>query len=112
MKMKPISAEALFIDFHGDDMIKSLLRQAQHIALSFRCAKGVFYDGLSVSIYFGIFNAVFFVLFQSCGKLVAFYYALILGFSTQVFYGAVFTIFGFVLFYSVDSFMVPVAIAC
>jgi hypothetical protein len=93
-------------------MVKSLLRQAQHIALSFHCAKGMFYDGLSLSIYFRILSYVFFVLFQSFGKLMAFYDALILGFSTEVFYWALFTIFGFVLFYSVDSFVVPVAIAC
>jgi hypothetical protein len=50
----------------------------------------MFYNGLSLSIYFRIFTDVFFVLFQSFCRLVAFYDALILGFSTQVFYGALF----------------------
>ena len=88
MKMKPRSAEALFIAFFGDDMIKSLPRQAQYIALSFHCTKGMFYDGLSLSVYLRIFNAVFLLFFQSFCKLVAFYNELILGFSTQIFYGA------------------------
>jgi hypothetical protein len=50
----------------------------------------MFYDRLSLSIYLRIFSAVFFVLFQSFCKLVAFYYALVLGFGTQIFYGALF----------------------
>jgi hypothetical protein len=50
----------------------------------------MFYDGLSLSIYSRIFSDVFFVRFQSFCKLVAFYDALILGFRTQIFYGALF----------------------